>query len=164
MKFVYVIITVLLLGNLFSLNSSAMIKEELTYSEETLWRCAVRFIRVDSGFEILEKERGTGYMLFVYKDGNASGKGALEMIRVENADRRYVRVQITVNGQPKYIESMLLNRFKRKLRREYGFAPEAGYIEPAVEQADDERFTGKNSDESTDTSDESAEEKASHER
>ena len=48
---------------------AARTDKELTYRENEIWQSAIRFIRVDSGFKILEKDKDAGYLLFEYKDG-----------------------------------------------------------------------------------------------
>ena len=110
--------------------AEASISKELTYSESIVWRCAVRFIRVDKGFRILEKDKDTGYVLFEFTDSGRTTNGALEVLKVVRNDREYVRVQLNLQGQPKYVESLLFNKLERKLKNEYGVAPSAKQITP----------------------------------
>jgi hypothetical protein len=110
--------------------AEASISKELTYSESIVWRCAVRFIRVDKGFRILEKDKDTGYVLFEFTDSGRTTNGALEVLKVVRNDREYVRVQLNLQGQPKYVESLLFNKLERKLKNEYGIAPSAKQITP----------------------------------
>lgn len=110
--------------------TQASIARELTYSENTVWRCAVRFIRVDKGFRVIEKDKETGYLLFEYTDGARTTNGSIEVLRVVKNKREYVRVQMNLHGQPKYVESLLFKKLERKLKSEYGVAPAAKYVEP----------------------------------
>lgn len=122
----------------------AAISKELTYSENTVWRCAVRFIRVDNGFKILEKDKETGYLLFEYTENGAAYNGSFELLKRVIENREYVRVQVNLHGQPKYMESLLFKKLERKLKNEYGIAPAAKYVgppkvEPNTEPAADNR-------------------------
>ncbi|MBN2801860.1 MAG: hypothetical protein JXR91_02080 [Deltaproteobacteria bacterium] len=119
-----------------SSNSQAGTVKELTYSESIIWRAAVRFIRVDSGYNILEKDKDSGYLLFEYKDGDMICNASFEIIPVNIDNKKIVRLQITVSGQPSYIESLLFTKLQRKLRHEYGFPPEAEYVNPPVDLTD----------------------------
>lgn len=110
--------------------AEASISRELTYSERIVWRCAVRFIRVDNGYRILEKDKDTGYVLFEYSDSGRTTNGAIEVLKVVKNNREYVRVQLNLHGQPKYVESLLFNKLERKLKSEYGMAPAAKQVVP----------------------------------
>ena len=116
----------------------ASITRELTYSESTVWRCAVRFIRVDKGFQLIEKDKETGYLLFEYTDSGRTSNGSLEVLRVVKNNREYVRVQMNLHGQPKYVESLLFKKLETKLKNEYGVAPAAKYVEPPTTPASEE--------------------------
>ncbi|MBN2529823.1 MAG: hypothetical protein JXR76_25760 [Deltaproteobacteria bacterium] len=130
---------------------AASMSKELTYSETVVWRCAVRFIRVDNGFQILEKDKETGYLLFEYRDAGISANGSLEVLKVVKNNREYVRVQMNIHGQPKYIESLLFKKLERKLKSEYGMAPDAKFVGPdktaAAENATQAETKGKAVDE-----------------
>ncbi|MBN2716382.1 MAG: hypothetical protein JXX14_11045 [Deltaproteobacteria bacterium] len=128
-----IILTALICTMLASTVTSASISKELTWSESTVWRCAVRFIRVDNGFQILEKDKETGYLLFEFKDAGRTTNGSLEILRVVKNDREYVRIQMNLHGQPKYVESLLFNKLERKLKNEYGVAPTAKSVAPPSE-------------------------------
>ena len=130
------IILLAMAGTLFVASvSQASIARELTWSEITVWRCAVRFIRVDNGFKILEKDKETGYLLFEFTDAGQTSNGSLEVLRVVKNNHEYVRVQMNLHGQPKYIESLLFNKLERKLKSEYGMAPAAKLVAPTENSA-----------------------------
>jgi hypothetical protein len=45
----------------------------------------------------------------------------------------YVRIQMHIQDQPRYVETLLYGKLERKLRREYGIAPEPLKIKPVLE-------------------------------
>ncbi|MBN2342671.1 MAG: hypothetical protein JXX29_16630 [Deltaproteobacteria bacterium] len=123
----------------FGSMSQAAISKELTYSEDTVWRCAVRFLRVDSGYKILEKDKETGYLLFEYAENGATYNGSFEVLKRVVNNHEVVRVQVNLHGQPKYMESLLFNKLEKKLKNEYGMAPAPKYVGPPTEDAGTEK-------------------------
>ena len=130
--------------------AEASISRELTYSESIVWRCAVRFIRVDSGYRILEKDKDTGYLLFEFTDGGRTTNGAIEVLKVVKNNREYVRVQMNLHEQPKYVESLLFNKLERKLKNEYGIAPSAKEVTPDAPKETEKSAKAKAGDSSVD--------------
>ena len=108
---------------------AARTDRELTYRENEIWHSAIRFLRVDSGFKILEKDKGAGYVLFEYKDGQSKHVASLEMVRTARDNKLFVRARLQIENQPRYVEAVLIDRFVRKLKDEYGDPPPAA---PAV--------------------------------
>jgi len=131
--FVYVLFVIGALCSV-SLTARAATAREMTYSQSTVWRCAVRFLRVDSGYRILEQDRDTGYLLFEYLDSGRAYNGSFEIMEVTKNGGRVVRVQLNVAGQPKYVENLLFTKLERKLKSEYGFPP-APQADPAATPA-----------------------------
>ena len=142
--------------------AEASTSKELTYSEAVVWRCAVRFVRVDAGYKIVEKDKDAGYMLFEYNDAGKISSASIEILPVTKSDKKYVRVQIHVSGQPSYIESLLFTKLERKLKHEYGFAPDAEYVTPPVDLTGSSKETEekikKDKKESADNNNETEEE------
>jgi hypothetical protein len=112
--------------------SAARTDRELTYRENEIWHSAIRFLRVDSGFKILEKDRDAGYVLFAYKDGATVCTASLEMVSTSHDNKLFVRTRIQIENQPRYVEAVLIDRFIRKLKDEYGEAPPPRLVEPEV--------------------------------
>ena len=98
----------------------------LDYRFRTIWSTTVRLLRVDRGYEITDKDRDTGYILFVFPGSGAVKKcpGSVEVVPVVDKDgyRRH-RVLIQIAHQPSYIEISVLDALSRKLRSEYGDPP-----------------------------------------
>jgi hypothetical protein len=90
------------------------------YSYEQTWNTAVRLVRVDLGYKIVEKDEKSGYVLFEYEDKGVKGSGSLELFKGEKA----VRVICQLPKFPSYHEIVILDRLEKKLREEYGPPPE----------------------------------------
>jgi hypothetical protein len=132
----------LALGTLLAgTNSHAIVSRNMTYRESLIWRCAIRLIRVDLGYQLIEKDIDSGYLLFEYKESDRLMTGSIEILPVESEGRRFVRVQINLTNQPSYVESVLYNKLERKLKSEYGQPPEAEKIEPPVDSRKTEPAT-----------------------
>jgi len=114
---------------------SARTDRELTYRESAIWQAAIRFLRVDSGFKILEKDKDAGYLLFEYKDGGSSYTASFEMISAVRGNKLFVRARLQIESQPRYVEAVLIDRFIRKLKDEYGDPPPARQLAPEVQPA-----------------------------
>ncbi len=92
------------------------------YGFDRTWNAAVRFIRVDRSYKLIEKDDTTGYLLFEYTSSESGSKvsiGSMELVRA-NDD---VRVMVQLKEMPSYHEQALLNAFANKLRAEYGDPP-----------------------------------------
>ena len=90
-----------------------------TYPREAAWPAAVRFLVVDEHLRILDKDEGAGYALFELKDGGKTYRGALELV-VASGDARGVRIVITIEDRPSWMELAMLARLEAKLRAELG--------------------------------------------
>ena len=99
------------------------------YGYERTWNATLRFIRVDLGLKILEKDDANGYVLFEYRASEGEKKttsGSFELIRGSSANARPddVRVVAQLPLMPRYHEQVLLDSLARKMRAEYGEPPE----------------------------------------
>ena len=89
MKNAWISLLLLLLPAVVSARST----RETRYRYDQIWNTAVRFVRVDNGFKITEKDAKSGYLMFDYVDGETRQIGALELIEtrrgnVTSASRR----------------------------------------------------------------------------
>jgi hypothetical protein len=86
-----------------------------------VWPTAVRFLRVDEGLDIVDKDPDAGYVVFELKDKGRTFRGYLELVTVtDDAGKQGVRLMMTIAGRPEYTEAGLLDRMLDKLRAEYG--------------------------------------------
>lgn len=95
------------------------------YTYEQVWPAAIRFLRIDAGFEIIEKDADAGYVLFLLKEEGKEFRGSLELVRVkDDRDMPALRMLMSIEDRPSYMEIGLLDRLERKLRAELGSPPE----------------------------------------
>jgi hypothetical protein len=117
----------LLLGWVAGLPSAAYARREVTlgYPYSRVWTSAVRLMRVDFEANITEKDKDDGYFLFEYPDRGKAHPGSIELIAVQQGEREAVRVVITIQALPSYVENMIMDRLTRKLEQEFGPPKEA---------------------------------------
>jgi hypothetical protein len=93
----------------------------LPYPLPDVWSSAVRFIRVDRGYVVREKDQGSGYILFELNEGGKSYRGSLELIRsTDEEGRDATRASVSLPDLPRHWEGMLLDKLGLKLREERG--------------------------------------------
>ena len=91
------------------------------YAFEQVWPAAIRFLRVDERFEIIERDAEAGYLLFEVSEERKRFRGALELVRMEDDQgRAAVRLVIRIEDRPSYMEIGVLDRLERKLRDDLG--------------------------------------------
>lgn len=105
---------------LFASVASARSEKTLGYTRDASWPAAVRFIRVDEGLKILEKDADAGYLLFELREDGKTFRGSLEVMTVVVEGRTLVRFVMQVEDRPSYTEIAMLTRLERKLRSELG--------------------------------------------
>ncbi|HEY5946536.1 MAG TPA: hypothetical protein VIV40_13635 [Kofleriaceae bacterium] len=102
--------------------SSAHARSEktLAYEREPAWAASVRFIRVNAGLKVIEKDADAGYVIFEFKEEKKTFRGSLELIEVVKDGRKLVRFVLTIEDRPQWVEIELLTKLERKLRAELG--------------------------------------------
>lgn len=110
--------------SLAATNAVADNKITVPYRYNAVWSTAVRFIRVDSRYEITDKDKESGYILFVFPGTGAQKRcpASLEVIHssADETAHHSVTVRVKIASQPSYIEIHLLEQIERKLRAEQG--------------------------------------------
>jgi hypothetical protein len=100
---------------------------ESAYGFDRTWNSALRYIRVDQGYKVTEKDEVNGYLLFDYRspEGGSSKTtpGSLEVVRGKEPDSP-VTVVIQLPKMPRYHERVLVDGLATKMRAEYGDPPE----------------------------------------
>jgi hypothetical protein len=92
---------------------------EVGYSREQAFSAALRYLRVDLGYEVTEKDADAAYLLFSFAAPELSGKTAHGSIEVVQR-QRMVRVFVSLPELPSYCEELLKRGLLDKLRTEYG--------------------------------------------
>lgn len=90
------------------------------YPYSRVWTTAVRLMRVDYEATITEKDKDDGYFLFEYRERGKAYQGSVELVAVSEGENESVRVVLTIQALPSYVENMMVDRLGRKLEQEFG--------------------------------------------
>ncbi len=117
---------ILALLALASAPASAKSNRKVSYSYEQIWPTAVRFLRVDEGLKILEKDADAGYVLFELSDEGKRFQGSMELVRGQDESTgETVDIIVQISDRPSYMEVSILDRMLKKIRSELGEPKEA---------------------------------------
>ena len=101
---------------------------ESAYGFDRTWNAALRLVRVDMGCKITEKDDQSGYLMFEYhssESGKKVSSGSIEFIKPRDRDQESgVRIVIQLPQMPRYHEQGMLDSLVKKMRSEYGDAPQ----------------------------------------
>jgi hypothetical protein len=108
----------------------------LSYPLADVWSTAVRFVRVDRGYSVREKDEESGYILFDMVEGSKTYKASLELIRAtDDQGRDSTRAAFSIPDLPRHYETLLLDKLSAKVREERGSpAPPAPKKPPPEER------------------------------
>jgi hypothetical protein len=114
------ILAVLMAVGLWPGSAAAKAQKKLAYSYEQVWSAAVRFLRVDEGFEIVEKDMDAGYVIFTVSEDGKRFQGALEIVRMgEKEEPSGLLLLVGIADRPEYMEQGILDRFGRRSPRRH---------------------------------------------
>lgn len=107
-------------------------EETTPYTKTQAYNGALRFLRIEQEFEVIERDPDLGYVLFQYPTGveDQTTTGSVEV--VERDDEVLVVVQIS--KLPAHHESRLVGALLKKLEADYG-APRARVKEKPPKKA-----------------------------
>jgi len=108
-------------------------EKTLAYPRDAAWQAAVRFIVVDAGLKVIEKDADAGYVIFELREDKKTFRGSLEVMEVVKDNRKLVRFVMTIEDRPQWVEIELLTKLERKLRAELG-APAPAPTKPPKEE------------------------------
>ncbi|WP_437735391.1 hypothetical protein [Sorangium sp. So ce1335] len=111
-------------------DASASVAYASPYTFEQTYGTALRLVRVDLGFKIVEKDVSNGYLLFEYRSpesGSRVTQGAIEVVN----GRAGVHVAVQLPAMPQYHEQVLLDGLVKKLIAEHGDPPRKSPPPPA---------------------------------
>jgi hypothetical protein len=106
-------------------------KRVLPYAFEHAWPTAVRYLRVDRGFSVTERDEDAGFILFEFQLGGEGpndpvrvGWGSMELLRTKDVSgREAVQVQVATGAGPVHLPSAITDGLADKLRAERGPPP-----------------------------------------
>jgi hypothetical protein len=99
---------------------SARVDGASSYTKAQTYSGALRYVRVDMGYEVVEKDADAAYLIFKYAPPG-SGKaapvtGTLEVVEASGG----VRLFVNLPRMPEYYERVFRDGLLKKLREEYG--------------------------------------------
>ena len=106
---------------LIAAGASARVEADSDYSKAQTYSAALRYLRVDRGFEVTEKDPDAAYLIFKYDSPGAAKSSSTGTIEIVEAGTR-VKVLVQLSKMPEYHERVLKDGLLRKLREEYGSA------------------------------------------
>jgi hypothetical protein len=101
----------------------------LPYPSEQVWPTAIRYLRVDRGFSVVERDRDAGFILFEFGLGQTAstgeagpkGHGSLELIATADpSGRPAVKLQISTDAGPSYLPHAIADGLAAKLKADHG--------------------------------------------
>jgi hypothetical protein len=127
--------------------ASARSTSSLPYPSSGVWTAAVRYLRVDRGLTIREKDESAGYVLFDYADGGKTYHGALELVALTDEDgRASTQISVSLAGLPRRFEGAILDGLAAKVRDERGPPPSASRRPHPPDKDKDEKDRDKDRD------------------
>lgn len=112
---------------------SARVEDTCPYSKAQVFRSALRFLRVDQGISISERDEESGYLLFDYPVERASTTPASLEI-VERHDD--VKIVVSIAKLPEYHERLFVAKLLDKVRADYGEIPRVAKKKPEAEEGE----------------------------
>jgi len=106
----------LLLALSITSNVNARAQTDLPYAMAEAFSTALRFVRVDRGCKVIDKDPDAAFVSFECNDDGKVKRGSLELFKVTAG----VRMQVTLGDDTHGMELRWLELFERKLRDERG--------------------------------------------
>jgi hypothetical protein len=99
----------------------ARVQHSAGYTKSQTFNGALRFLRVDHGYKVTEKDADNGYLMFEYTTSSAEPSiGSVEVIEQEEG----VLFVVQLPKMPEHHERYLAEGLLAKLRSDYGEPPE----------------------------------------
>jgi len=112
--------------------AAAKAQNEYAYRLEEAFSTAMRFVRVDRGCKITDKDAEAAFVMFECPvDEKKVARGSLELIRTPVRGQDGVRLQITLPDDGHGVELRWMDLLERKLRDERGTPRDAPKPKPA---------------------------------
>ncbi len=115
----FALLAFVLAAVLFAAVAAARVDGDSEYTKAQTYSGALRYLRVDLGYEVVEKDPDAAYLVFRYQPVGQPKDETLGTIEVVESDER-VRVFVRIPRMPEYHERVLRDGLFRKLRDEYG--------------------------------------------
>lgn len=99
--------------------AAARVEASSNYTKVQTYSGALRYLRLDLDYEVVEKDPDAAYLVFRYVppgDAKRLLTGTIEVVETDGA----VKVFVQLPQMPEYHERMLRDGLMKKLRAEYG--------------------------------------------
>jgi hypothetical protein len=107
---------------LFAHSATARVGGDSEYSKAQTYSGALRYLRVDLGYEVTERDPDAAYLIFRYQlpgQNKATATGTVEIVDADG----HVKLFVQIPTMPEYHERVLRDGLVRKLHDEYGIPP-----------------------------------------
>jgi hypothetical protein len=109
-------------GLFFAQVATARVGGDSEYSKAQTYSCALRYLRVDLGYEVVERDPDAAYLIFHYQPPGQNKSNATGTVEIVDADGK-VKLFVQIPSMPEYHERVLRDGLVRKLHDEYGEPP-----------------------------------------
>ncbi len=106
----------------FAQSATARVGGDSEYSKAQTYSGALRYLRVDLGYEVTERDPEAAYLIFRYLlpgQSKATATGTVEIVDTDG----HVKLFVQIPTMPEYHERVLRDGLVRKLHDEYGVPP-----------------------------------------
>ncbi|RJO66478.1 MAG: hypothetical protein C4523_12390 [Myxococcales bacterium] len=96
-------------------------RDRVAESFDVLWSAAVRLIRVDKNWKIVDKDKETGFIIFEYQSKESSSQASVEILKDAAPEEKNVSrfvVQVSIPSASSIEERLLIDELKRKIQEE----------------------------------------------
>ncbi len=115
------VVSMLLAAGVFPLSVQARAGSEIPYGYEQIWSAVIRLVRVDLRMTIDERDKELGFVLFQYREGKREFPGSIEIVQEKDQNQKLtMHAVVQIPGMPAYVEQVMLDQLKRKLKDDYG--------------------------------------------
>lgn len=111
-------------------SADARAEADSDWSKAQTYSGALRYLRVDLGYDIVEKDPEAAYLMFRYAPPGRRGSATHGSIEIIEAKGR-VKLFVQLPQMPSYHEVVLRDGLLKKLRQEYGVPPKKPDPAPA---------------------------------
>lgn len=102
--------------------ATARVGGDSEYSKAQTYSGALRYLRVDLGYEVTERDPDAAYLIFRYQLPGQNKGTATGTVEIVDADG-HVKLFVQIPTMPEYHERVLRDGLVRKLHDEYGVPP-----------------------------------------
>jgi hypothetical protein len=102
--------------------AEARVEAESGYTKAQTYSGALRYLRVDLGYEVVERDPDAAYLIFRYTQTGQNKRPTNGTIEVVETQGR-VKLLVQIPEMPEYHERVLRDGLLKKLRLEYGEPP-----------------------------------------